>query len=241
MMPLLLAVLDPKSAATRIGPGTEAAFKKLIEAVGMLSVEVGLYAASYRNLATETVSSQESTLAQLHEERARLDEVDQRVMACEEELAKQKEHLVQLASCAPVVEDRCIVLKGLSREQVEHVKKGDLSTVGGASVSGRGGGSMVSGSYLRCWQGKGRSDWNVVLEVSMAERSMFLREAKALRRGGVVVAPYLTPLGCKLRKERQGVFNDLVAKGVSPRWRDGVEIEWMEQGAWMKYDFANFG
>jgi hypothetical protein len=57
----------------------------------------------------------------------------------------------------------------------------------------------------------------------------------------VVVAPCLTPLGCKLRKERQGVFNDLVGKGLTPRWRDGVEIEWMEQGAWMRYDFENFG
>ncbi len=37
------------------------------------------------------------------------------------------------------------------------------------------------------------------------------------------------------------LVNDLAAKGLTPRWRNGVEIEFMEQGGWMRFDFANFG
>ena len=56
-----------------------------------------------------------------------------------------------------------------------------------------------------------------------------------------MVTPYLTVLGCALRKARQDKFDELHGKGLSPRWRKGVEIEYMESGGWMLYDFGHFG
>ncbi len=100
----------------------------------------------------------------------------------------------------------------------------------------------VSGRYVRCWQGKGRSDWNVVVEVTPSQREAFFRAAAFLRQQvGVVVGPCLTALGCALRKERQTVFNSLLQQGLKPRWRKGVEIEFFSAGGWIQHDFEYFG
>ncbi len=100
----------------------------------------------------------------------------------------------------------------------------------------------VSGRYVRCWQGKGRSDWNVVVEVAPSQREAFFRAAAFLRQQvGVVVGPCLTALGCALRKERQTVFNSLLQQGLKPRWRKGVEIEFFSAGGWIQHDFEYFG
>ncbi|KXZ56924.1 hypothetical protein GPECTOR_1g833 [Gonium pectorale] len=126
---------------------------------------------------------------------------------------------------------------------LEKLKRSEFSALGGPSTSGRDDQACrAGGSFVRCWQGKGRSDWNAVVAVTQSQRHMFLSDAKAIRRtGGVVVAPYLTVLGCALRKARQGKFDELHGKGLSPRWRKGVEIEYMESGGWMLYDFGHFG
>ncbi len=111
--------------------------------------------------------------------------------------------------------------------------------------TGPGGGKAqveVSGRYVRCWQGKGRSDWNVVVEVTPSQREAFFRAAAFLRQQvGVVVGPCLTALGCALRKERQTVFNSLLQQGLKPRWRKGVEIEFFSAGGWIQHDFEYFG
>ncbi|KXZ52704.1 hypothetical protein GPECTOR_8g10 [Gonium pectorale] len=120
---------------------------------------------------------------------------------------------------------------------LEKLKRSEFSAIGGPSTSGRDDQACRAGGSRR-----GRSDWNVVVAVTPSQRNMFLSDAKAIRRtGGVVVAPYLTVLGCALRKARQGKFDELHGKGLSLRWRKGVEIEYMESGGWMLYDFGHFG
>ena len=137
-----------------------------------------------------------------------------------------------------LLEEREKLAEGCSGKLVEELRKGEFSTLGaGVSVSGR-----EEPGFVRCWQGRGRSDWNVVVQVCPRQHQLILREAKSvLRASGVVVAPYLTALGCSLRRERQGVFDTLLAKGLTPRWRKGVQIEYSEAGLWKWYDFDPSG
>ncbi len=149
--------------------------------------------------------------------------------------------LRRLVSCSQAVDDRFLVLKGVREED-----KGDMQVWGQCSYSLAPGGGKeqveVSGRYVRCWQGKGRSDWNVVVEVAPSQREAFFRAAAFLRQQvGVVVGPCLTALGCALRKERQTVFNSLLQQGLKPRWRKGVEIEFFSAGGWIQHDFEYFG
>jgi hypothetical protein len=143
--------------------------------VGLLLVEVvRLAAASPADVASLKLASEEAVVV-LEAERERLSAVDERVAACEVEMAKPMEQLQQLAGCVPVVDERCIVLKGLSRADVERAKQPVSCWFGEPSASGQGGNDRPAGRFLRCWQGKGRSDWNVVFEVSMADCIAFLK------------------------------------------------------------------
>ncbi|KXZ41970.1 hypothetical protein GPECTOR_232g529 [Gonium pectorale] len=176
-------------------------------------------------------------------EREKLEASMQRLHECEVAMAAHKEQLQQLTSCLPVVDDGHVVLKHVSGTMLEELKLSEFSALGGPFTSGRDDQACrAGGSFVRCWQGKGRSDWKVVVAVTPSQRNTVLSDAKAIRRtGGVVVAPYLTVLGCALRRARQGKFDELPGKGLSPRWRKGVEIEYMESGGWMLYDFGHFG
>ncbi len=157
-------------------------------------------------------------------------------------------------SCIPVRTDgECLVEVWPSHGQPRRRRltampadKGDMQVWGQCSYSLAPGGGKeqveVSGRYVRCWQGKGRSDWNVVVEVTPSQREAFFRAAAFLRQQvGVVVGPCLTALGCALRKERQTVFNSLLQQGLKPRWRKGVEIEFFSAGGWIQHDFEYFG
>jgi hypothetical protein len=169
----------------------------------------------------------------------RLEESSARLRACDEAMVEHGAQ--QRLSSSLAVDESFLVVKGISGPMMEKVKAsgcsalGEPASSGGVSTSGRG---EVDGEVVRWWQGRGRSDWNAVVRVCPPQRSAFLRAARALQSGGVVVAPYLTALGCTLRKERQGVFGELLQKGLAPRWRNGVEIEYMESGGWLMYDFG---
>ena len=73
--------------------------------------------------------------------------------------------------------------------------------------------------------------------IACSYRSLLRSSAALCREDGVVVAPYLTRLGAKLRKDRQAVFDKLLGQGLKPRWRKGVEIEFYTCGGWTFWDW----
>lgn len=91
----------------------------------------------------------------------------------------------------------------------EKLQQGDFAGLGVAGLEG---------TYERAWQAEGGDGWNVVLAVTAVQRQKFVRAAKALRAGSrTVVAPYLTPKGRALRRERQSIFQRLKEQGLTPQ------------------------
>ena len=129
-----------------------------------------------------------------------------------------KRSLARVGDAAAVDESK-ILLKSVSGELLERIRaSGNLEAV--ASTSG----TSVSGRYVRAWQSAGREVWNVVVMVTPQERSALIRAARLVRSTGVVVAPYLTSVGCALRKEQLGAFEGFRAAGLKPRWKGGAGI-----------------
>ena len=123
------------------------------------------------------------------------------------------------AGCSGGVDEGKVLLKSVSPELLEKLKAaGNLEAVASAS------GANVSGRYVRAWRSKGREVWNVVVEVTQQERSALIRVAQQVRAAGAVVAPYLTRVGCEMRKEQLKAFEELREKGLRPRWKGGAGI-----------------
>ena len=81
-----------------------------------------------------------------------------------------------------------------------------------------------AGRYVRAWRSAGREVWHVVVEVTQGERSALIRVAAQVRSAGAVVAPYLTSVGCAMRKGQLLAFEELRGKGLRPRWKGGAGI-----------------
>ncbi len=159
--------------------------------------------------------------------------IDQRVKAAASQQADLAARVDQLERYTSIfveheaVEDpKKLLLRGVSEELREKLQRGDFEGLGTEGLEG---------TFVRAWQAEGGDGWNVVLAVSAVQRQKFVRAAKVIRTATrTVVAPYLTPKGRALRKERQSIFQRLKEQGLTPRWK-GAEIEFFENGGWMKF------
>ena len=162
--------------------------------------------------------------------RQQVDDATARLKEQDADTTLLKQQLSTIAEGLPVVDSGKVLLRGVSDARLDERRSKGASALG----------EQLGGQFVRAWKSSGGDTHNVVIEVSEVQRTALLRAAKHLRDGGLVVAPYLTAFGRKLRKERQEVFNSYKAKGVQARWR-GVEVEFLVDGAWMSHDFSFFG
>jgi hypothetical protein len=140
----------------------------------------------------------------------------------------------ELETSMPAVEAGTLLLRNVGAHMADSIREGGSASC--LITSGRS--EPLGGTFVRCWQSDESKKFNVVVRVSTEQRAALLRASAALRQElGVVVAPCLTRLGCKLRKDRQAVFDKLLGQGLKPRWRKGVEIEFFTCGGWIFRDW----
>jgi hypothetical protein len=190
---------------------------------------------------TEAACTTSTSLQQLREQLQEAADLRERMAAVERQLASaaaesavMRGNLEELQASMSVVEEGMLLLRNVGARVADSIREGGSASC--LSTSGRS--EPLGGTFVRCWQSEGSEKFNVVVRVSAVQRAALLRASAALRReDGVVVAPYLTRLGAKLRKDRQAVFDKLLGQGLKPRWRKGVEIEFYTCGGWTFWDW----
>ena len=127
-----------------------------------------------------------------------------------------------------------LVLKNLTEAQLHKLQEGVWSDLLGAASA------EFDAEYIRCWRARGGERWSAVVRVDPRVRKRFTKVISNLRsemQFEVVVMPYLPPAVMELRKQREEVFRSLVHKGLSPKWVGNAEIEYMQNGMKVLYEF----